>query len=291
MQRKGVTLLEVLIVVAILAILIGLTLAGIQRVRSAAIRTQSENNLRQIILATHQLADTRTDRVGGLTKTTLPIKPLYQESTIFWELIPYVHGNLVPPSDPTNQQQILDYVAPRIKVYLSPADPSLYNYPAATFEEDRLQISYSANMLTFDGAMSFPLGIPDGTSNTLAYSERYYWCAATQENFNYGHIFPIRPGVTYGGTRRATFADKGWKDVVPVKDAATGHTVASRRGVTFQHRPTVAEADSRMLQTPHPGGLPVAFFDGGVRTISPGVAEHVFWGLITPNGGEVVSLD
>ena len=42
-----------------------------------------------------------------------------------------------------------------------------------------------------------------------------------------------------------------------------------------------------MAQTPHSGGLPVAMFDGSVRTLSPGITESVYWGLFTPDGGEV----
>ena len=75
---------------------------------------------------------------------------------------------------------------------------------------------------------------------------------------------------------------------MPVTDSTTGETVASIRGSTFQLMPTVQQADSRVLQASHVGGLTVAFFDGSVRTISPRVSENVFWSLITPNGGEVI---
>ncbi len=39
------------------------------------------------------------------------------------------------------------------------------------------------------------------------------------------------------------------------------------------------------------GGLPVALFDGSVRTIGTGVSEQAFWSAITPAGGEVAGLD
>jgi hypothetical protein len=35
----------------------------------------------------------------------------------------------------------------------------------------------------------------------------------------------------------------------------------------------------------------VALADGTVRTIRPGIANEVFWGAITPAGGEVISLE
>ncbi len=286
MTRRGYSLLELLIMVAILGLLVGLVLAAVQKVRAQAVRTQSMNNLRQIIIATHQLSSTRSELVTGLTKTTLPKKPLYTESSIFYELLPWTYGERspLPPGD-NDSEHILDYMLPKVAVYISPADPSL-NHPATV--DARGKCSYSCNMLAFDGALSFPLAIKDGTSNTIAYSERYYFCGRTQENTSYQYIFPARPGIPVGGERRATFADSGWHDVMPVVDQATGRTVASVRRTTFQLRPRYEEADSKQLQTPHSGGLPVALFDGSVRTLSPSIAEDVFWAIVTPDGGEVV---
>ena len=56
-DRRGFTLLEFLVVLALLGTLIGLMLPAVQRVRDAAARAQCENNLHWVCIACHDYAD------------------------------------------------------------------------------------------------------------------------------------------------------------------------------------------------------------------------------------------
>jgi hypothetical protein len=174
-----------------------------------------------------------------------------------------------------------------VKVYLNPADPTLPSPPQG-------MSSYAANAMVF-GRSPHLNRLTDGTSNTVGYAEHYaYSCGGREFSWAIDATpFPFSPPNKDGVSllRATTFADKDLGDVYPVTEGNPPASRGSVPGLTFQVRPKPSECDPRIAQTPHRGGMLVAFMDGGVRTLSAGMSESAYWSAVTPSGGEVQTAD
>lgn len=95
-RKKGFTLIELLVVIAIIAILIALLVPAVQKVRTAAARTQSINNVKNIVLACHAFHDANKVLPYNGTDAGAPNSPAWANKDVrgsgswAYQILPYI---------------------------------------------------------------------------------------------------------------------------------------------------------------------------------------------------------
>ena len=279
-KRTGITLLELLVAMAIVSLLMGLLLVSIQKVRQAAKDLGAKNDYKQIVLAAHGF-----EAEHG----SFPTSGRAESSFFLAEILPYLE--ILPPYSTDGHLNGTHHL--KIPIYINKSDPSLI-HQATDFLAYSGPASLSINAYALQGTPT-AARFQDGLSNTLGFTDHYHytkkrrnWTLWTGLNLDSNIIYDEN---SFHEAKSAVFADKMWRDALPVTSGSPAQSRCSIPGKTFQHMPTFEESDGRLVQSFSPGGLKVAMMDGSVRTIHPGVSETAFWAAVTPAGSEVAGLD
>ena len=110
-QNAGFTLIELLVVIAIIAILIALLVPAVQKVREAAARTQSTNNLKNIGLAAHSFHDANKrlpfngsgTAVGGVAYSLTPQATKFTSGSWAFQISSYMDQTPLFQAGTSNQ--------------------------------------------------------------------------------------------------------------------------------------------------------------------------------------------
>jgi type II secretory pathway pseudopilin PulG len=296
-RRRGITLFQLLVVIAILALLLGLLLPAVQKVRSAAACSQSMNNLKQLALAVHNYHDVFGNLPPGNNannfSTSAHLLPYIEQDNVSKQI------NFNKASDDPANAEIRKVI---IKTFLSPQDPitsagtdsgpTNYLYCAGS----KAPLADNDGVFYQDSKLNFAR-ITDGTSNTMMIGETLKGDGGAKA------VTVLRQHIALGkDALKGIGPDGGVSDWKADKHIAGNRCAAWIDGRFLQgtynailvpndERPDVTCAGlggvsalrSQMSQ------VNLALCDGSVRAISATIKPAVWKALATSAGGELIN--
>ena len=238
--RRGVSLVEVLVAIAIAALLVAILLPALTNARRAALRLSDSNKMRQLTLAMHLIAANHDGKMP-VVEDKWPRKPSnpseFDASSHPGIGLSVIYA-LSIECDPMYREILKRPLRSREftgLIYQGKADPS-YDYRSpytgtATDVTNGIVVANAGDCSMLVNAQAAQSLAPmsavfqDGTSNTIYLAEAFARTLTTEyvaAESNQGDFSPgaSRPNPSslkhYSGVRQATFADKGQGDVYPV---------------------------------------------------------------------------
>jgi prepilin-type N-terminal cleavage/methylation domain-containing protein/prepilin-type processing-associated H-X9-DG protein len=324
-DRLGFTLIEILVVIAVIGLLMAVLLPALAAVQQAARRLQCTNNLKQIVMAniayhsTHMMFPSgRTDGIQGGSRNWGPLAGIlpYIEGQTVYELLNF---DVIPghaSNDTARSIEISTYVCPSDRASIPSASSvgnAYSNYRACAGSD---WTSDETNDGVFPEIKFTQIKeIFDGTSNTVLYSERCLGDGDTNQVDQRSDLFRIARSnrtreavyqacvaiqagtpVTLGVTNQSSDAGRQWLNgqmyttrythVMPPNSLSCARPTGNgAMGSSINNQGGAMTATSR-----HSGGVNIAMADGSVHFVSDSIDLGIWRGLATINGRELQRL-
>ena len=321
-HKPAFTIIELIIVIAIIAILAGLLLFAIQKVRQASARTESSNNLRQLGLAIQHCQTALGSLPPGFGY--FPGGPGDPSAgggsagygNVFFHLLPFLEqnslylgtakpgngaagnaGTLHTPTGPVYPGS----ATAALPVFFNPSDPSAnsglirgtdsfaegwgvgcYAFNAQAF----CTVDENGHFLDWYAKPRLPQSFPDGTSTTIVLAEKYAVCGAAGGFYD---------GVSAWAAAPAPEATPVFAvSIFPIAGSPKGTIPATGPLTKFEVRPEPFRSDNChywLPQTARSEGILVGMADGSVRLVASDISTETWWAACTPAGNEQLGDD
>lgn len=279
-NRTGFSLVEMLVVIAIIGGLIAILLPAVQQVRESARRAQCLNKLRQIGLSALNFEAAN----DNLPPPSYGDEEFDEPGSTFVLLLPYVEDRSrfenIDLDRAINDEPNREFTSQRLELYLCPSMKwSQYkNEGSYIISFNSKYLNPSTDNVEANGAFKRPVpggiaqydlrmgDILDGTSNT----------------FFFGEIDNSVPWTDFSGNPSNIFEGFSWANGYWFN--ARGHA----EGIFNLKEPTPEQyfVHHRTFRSDHPGGVNFCYIDGSTNFIPDSLDREVLMALVTRAGGE-----
>jgi prepilin-type N-terminal cleavage/methylation domain-containing protein len=303
--RRAFNVIELLIVIAIIAMLIGFLLPAIHRARESARRIQCVNNLKQITLGLHNYHDIVGTFPPGYISFTQDNQPEGTEIGPGWGWASMSLGQI-------EQMRIYDTINFSLPTWefgamgIRSIQMNTFHCPSNVGSSPIAISDASGKMLVSDLATSQYVGVA-GQLPPAAFPAQNDGIFFRNSKVSVRDIIDGTSTTLMIGERSQNVASATWVGMIPFGVSCTnptwpvqecdssnalilGHTgpTPNAPAISTPNSPTASVAN---FNSRHPGGSFFGFGDGSVRFVRDTVNPQTFGELATRSGGEVISDD
>jgi prepilin-type N-terminal cleavage/methylation domain-containing protein len=287
-KRYAFTLVELLIVIAIIAVLVALFVPATRRVRESAARSQIANNLKQVAIAVHTYHDAYKQLPPATGPAVTDSASVGRNLPLSIHLLRFLEKNPLFGEYETGKTVTLEQIVP----YCAPLDPSASDWIGVqnfagnvrVFTDIGIKTPFDAEVLGLNAGNGTCTGTwqtyTHGSSNTIVFATRYANNGTISGN---GKVNCSAYDAPLGAGNSAFFG------ALPMTTPASA---VSSNG--WQLAPSLTEADCHCGAVAHSfdsSGLQIATADASVRSISSTMSAFTWNTVMQPNDGHEMGSD